>query len=254
MASLPLGLNAYRCAAFALAPLAPLVLRERRRRGKEDPLRLAERLGHAGLARPPGTLVWIHGASVGETLAALPLIEALRASTQCAILVTSGTVSSARLMRERLPAGVIHQFAPVDTPGAVKRFLDHWRPAAALFVDSEIWPNMVLGAHGRGVRLALINGRMSERSFKGWQLAKRSAATLLSRYDLVLAQDRVTAARLTALGARQVRDHRQPQGRRPAAPRRRRKIRRPARGHRRPAGPARRPDPSRRGRDHPAGA
>ncbi len=150
MATLPLGLTAYRCASYALAPVAPMLLRQRMLRGKEDPARMAERVGRTKLARPAGTLLWIHGASVGESLAALPLVDALRDEGR-SILVTSGTVTAAKLLAERLPEGVLHQFAPIDTPSAVARFLDHWKPAIGLFVDSEIWPNMVLGAHARGV-------------------------------------------------------------------------------------------------------
>lgn len=201
MPSLPLGLTAYRCATTLLAPAAPLLLRQRMARGKEDGQRLPERLGRASVARPAGPLIWIHGASVGECLAALPLIEALTRTPGRHVLLTSGTLTSARMMAERLPAGIIHQFAPVDTPGAVRRFLDHWQPTMGLFIDSEIWPNLVIEAHARGVKLALINGRLSARSFKGWQRAKRSAAALLARYDLCLAQDRESAERLRALGA-----------------------------------------------------
>ena len=204
MHSLPLGLHVYRCLTTALGPAAPLLLRQRLQRGKEDPARIGERLGRTSVARPPGQLIWIHGASVGECLAALPLIEALMKAPERTLLVTSGTVTSARLMAERLPPGVIHQYTPLDTPSAVTRFLDHWQPAAALFVDSEIWPNMVTIAHARGIRLVLINGRMSERSFSGWRNAKQSAAALLSRYDLCLAQDRESAERLRSLGASHV--------------------------------------------------
>lgn len=203
MSHLPSGLIAYRAAATLLSPAVPLLLRQRMLRGKEDPARIAERMGRASVPRPDGELIWIHGASVGETVAVLPLIDAL-AKPGRTVLVTSGTVTSARVMAERLPAGVLHQFMPVDTPGAVARFLAHWRPAAGLFVDSEIWPNMILAAHARGVRLALVNGRMTEASFKGWTRAKRSAAALLARYDLCLAQDESTAQRLRTLGAARV--------------------------------------------------
>lgn len=205
MSSLPLGLIAYRCATALLAPAAPLFLRQRMLRGKEDPQRMGERLGHASAARPEGQLVWIHGVSVGECLAALPLIEALMKVPGRTVLMTSGTLTSAQLMAQRLPAGVIHQFSPVDTPYAVARFLDYWRPDAGLFIDSEIWPNIVTQAHARGVRLVLANGRMSARSFAAWRNAKRSAAALLSRYDLCLAQDQETAGRLRALDAKSVR-------------------------------------------------
>jgi 3-deoxy-D-manno-octulosonic-acid transferase len=198
------GLNAYRYATLMLAPAAPLLLRERMLRGKEDPKRISERLGRACIPRPEGTLIWIHGASVGECLAALPLIDALRIQRGRMILITSGTITSAQMMAERLPPGVLHQFAPVDTPGAVRRFLDHWHPDVGLFVDSEIWPNMLRDAHARGVRLALINGRMSARSHKGWMRVRRTAAVLLSCYDACLTQDRETADRLRQLGAQSV--------------------------------------------------
>ena len=200
MTSLPFSLRAYRCATSVLEPVAPLALKSRARRGKENPVRLSERLGHPSRARPEGTLIWVHGASVGESLAVLPLIDALLKAPDRSVLMTSGTVTSAELMTDRLPPRAFHQFSPVDTPSAVARFLDHWRPDAGLFVDSEIWPNTLIAAHERGVPLALINGRMSERSFAGWQKAKRTAASLLSLYDACLVQDAETAQRLKQLG------------------------------------------------------
>lgn len=201
MASLPLSLRAYRCATKVLAPVVPLALERRARRGKESRARLSERLGYASQARPDGTLIWIHGASVGECLSILPLIDLLLAEGDRHILLTSGTVTSAELMAKRLPARAIHQFAPVDTPAAVARFLEHWRPAAGLFVDSEIWPNLLVAAFEKNVKLALVNGRISEKSFAGWRNAKHAAARLFSLFDLSLVQDAQSAARLTALGA-----------------------------------------------------
>jgi 3-deoxy-D-manno-octulosonic-acid transferase len=203
MKSTPL-LFAYRCATAALGPLAPLALSRRAIRGKEDRARMAERLGHASLPRPQGRLVWIHGASVGESIAALPLIDQLLKAENRSVLVTSGTVTSAKLMAERLPPRAIHQFVPIDSPGAVARFMDHWHPDVGLFVDSEIWPNLLMSAHAHGARLALVNGRMSQRSFAGWQRARKTAAAILSLYDVCLAQDDETAQRLRLLGARNV--------------------------------------------------
>jgi len=200
----PFALIAYRCATAALAPIAPFALGRRARVGKEDRARIGERLGRANIPRPPGQLVWIHGASVGECLAALPLIELLLHTENRSVLLTSGTVTSATLMAERLPAQAFHQFLPIDTPAAVARFMDHWRPDAALFVDSEIWPNLLLAAHARGAKLALVNGRMSRRSFLGWQRAPRTAAAVLALYDVCLAQDEDSADRLRQLGARNV--------------------------------------------------
>ncbi|MGD0144239.1 MAG: 3-deoxy-D-manno-octulosonic acid transferase [Rhizomicrobium sp.] len=204
MASTPVTLRAYRAAASALETVAPFALRQRALRGKEDRARMAERLGRTNLSRPDGQLVWIHGASLGECMAVLPLIGKLLETPGRSVLMTSVTVTSAGLMTERLPPGAFHQYAPVDTPASVARFLDHWRPDIGLFVDSEIWPNTLAGAKARGIPLALINGRMSARSFAGWRYAPRTAAAILSLYDLCLAIDDETAERLRILGATQV--------------------------------------------------
>ena len=205
MANTPLGLLAYRFATLALTPAGPLALRSRMKRGKEDATRLGERIGHAGRARPEGALIWIHGASVGECLSVLPLIGELLKVPGRHVLVTSGTVTSAKLMAERLPERAFHQFAPIDTPGSIARFLAHWQPDIGLFVDSEIWPNMLSQARARGTRLAIVNGRMSERSFNGWRHAPKTASAILCLFDLCLAQDSQTAERLKLLGARDVR-------------------------------------------------
>jgi 3-deoxy-D-manno-octulosonic-acid transferase len=205
MGRLPIGYLAYRTITGAVESAVPLLLRRRAGHGKEDETRTNERLGLDLPPRPDGPLVWVHGASVGECIAALPLIEALLTGRDRSVLVTSGTVTSACMMRERLPRGALHQFVPVDTPAATRRFLDHWRPDIGLFVDSDIWPNLVLGAKARGIRLALINARMSERSFAGWRFAPGTAAELLSAFDLCLAQDDQIAERFRRLGARDVR-------------------------------------------------
>ena len=198
--SLPLSL--YRAATGLLEPLAPGILRGRAGRGKEDAARLAERLGHPSLGRPTGPLVWLHGASVGESLSVLPLIERLRAERpDLALLVTSGTVTSASLLAARLPEGVIHQYVPVDTPRAVARFLDHWRPQLGVFIESELWPNLLLGARARGMKLALLSARITEDSAKGWLKVPAAAAALLSAFDLIMPQDGASETRLIELGA-----------------------------------------------------
>ena len=156
----------YRTLIRPLAPLAAVYLARRCRRGKEDPLRVRERRGLAGAARPPGPVVWIHAASVGEATAVLGLIERLLSlRPELAILVTTGTVTSARLLEKRLPAGARHQFVPADLPHWVARFLDHWRPDLALWVELELWPNLILETQARGIPMVLINGRLSARSF-----------------------------------------------------------------------------------------
>ena len=146
--------------------------------------------------------MWLHGVSVGESMSLLPLVAGLRARRpDVAVLVTSGTVTAARLLAERLPAGAIHQFAPIDTPGAVRRFLDHWRPNLGVLVESELWPNLIRGAKARGTRLALVSARMTESSAEGWRRLPRSARSLLEAFDLILPQDEATEARLRGLGA-----------------------------------------------------
>ena len=197
---LPALLRTYRLLAGAAQPLVPLLLGYRLRRNKEDAARLAERRGESIIARPPGSLVWVHGASVGEIISALPLIERLDARG-FAVLVTSGTVTSARVAAQRLPPRAIHQFVPLDTPAFVTRFLDHWRPDLALFMESDLWPNLILSASARGIPLVLVNGRMSERSFRHWQRAPRTIAALLRRFDLCLAQSPADAVRYSELGA-----------------------------------------------------
>jgi len=197
------GLRLYRSLTGLAQALAPALLQARVRAGKEDPARVGERLGHTERERPPGPLVWLHGASVGESLSLLPLIKAIGGRrSDVTVLTTSGTVTAAEMMARRLPPEALHQFNPVDTPAAVSRFLDHWRPDLAVFVESELWPNLIGEAKRRNVRLALLSARLSEQSLKGWAKAPRSAAALLGAFDLVMAQDEAAAGRLAALGAR----------------------------------------------------
>ncbi|HAF81552.1 MAG TPA: 3-deoxy-D-manno-octulosonic acid transferase, partial [Brevundimonas sp.] len=199
----PLPLLAYRLLTRALEPLAPRLLDARAARGKEDPARVDERMGFTRIERPEGDLVWLHGVSVGETLSLLPLVERfVKARPDLTVLVTSGTVTSARILEDRLPKGVIHQYAPVDGPGAVGRFLDHWRPALAVFVESELWPNLLLEAHRRGVKLALVSARITEKTVEGWRRFPASAQAVTHAFDLILPQDAASAERLERMGAR----------------------------------------------------
>ncbi len=199
----PLSLRAYRVATGLASPLAGPLLRARARRGKEDPERLAERLGHASAPRPQGPVAWMHGASVGESISLLPLIEWIAAERpDISLVVTSGTRAAAEVLARRLPAGALHQYAPIDTPHAVGRFLAHWRPGLGVFAESELWPNLILAARAAGARLALVSARMTERSARAWASRPSAARAMLASFDLVLPQDAVTEARLSALGAR----------------------------------------------------
>ncbi|OKH88905.1 3-deoxy-D-manno-octulosonic acid transferase [Thalassospira sp. TSL5-1] len=193
---------AYRAATRILGPIVGLYLHRRKNRGKEDPGRIGERFGHPGHRRPDGPLVWIHGASVGESLSALPVIDRLqRDYPEFAILVTTGTVTSARMMHERLPQNVIHQFIPVDRQVYVARFLHHWRPDVALWLESDLWPNILTRARKAGTKIALLNGRISEGSFKSYRRFPSFIRPVMACFSVVLAQTDTEAARFIELGA-----------------------------------------------------
>lgn len=203
----PIGfrLRLYRGLTRALSPLAPLLLRYRERKGKEDPDRRGERLGEVSVAPPVGRLVWVHAASVGETNAIMPIIHALREHRRsCNILLTTGTVTSAKLAAERLPEGARHQYLPIDTPGAVDRFLKSWRPELAILVESEIWPNLIMSLSDRAIPVVLVNARMSKRSYQRWWKRRNMARQIFSRFSLVLAQNESLTRRFRSLGARTV--------------------------------------------------
>lgn len=195
----------YRCASDAAGPVIAAMLDRRRAKGKEDPDRLDERRGIASVPRPGGPLVWIHAASVGEAVSMLSLADRLARSPGLRLLITTGTVTSARLLAGRMPAGAIHQYVPVDRIGWVRSFLDHWRPDLALWVESELWPNLVRETRRRRIPMLLVNARMSERSFRRWRWAPGLARDLLAGFDLCLAQSETAAGRLAALGAANVR-------------------------------------------------
>jgi 3-deoxy-D-manno-octulosonic-acid transferase len=201
--TLPMTLRFYQRLSVAMVPLAPALIKRRLKQGKEDPARIGERRGLSRDVRPHGALVWIHGASVGEVLAAAGLIEKLRA-LNIRILLTSGTVTSAAIVAKRFPSDIIHQYVPYDSPRYVARFLDHWRPSLALFVESDLWPNLILSSAARRLPMVLINGRMSHRSFPRWRRVTATISALLGRFDVCLAQSDVDAERFTALGSRNV--------------------------------------------------
>ncbi len=201
--SLPMTLRLYRRLSAVAVPLAPALIKRRLKQGKEDPARVGERRGMSAGIRPAGPLIWIHGASVGEVLAAAALIERLRALNM-RILLTSGTVTSAAIVAKRFPADIIHQYVPYDSPRYVARFLDHWQPSLALFIESDLWPNLILASAARRLPMVLINGRMSHRSFPRWRRVAGTISALLGRFDICLAQSDADADRFAALGSRNV--------------------------------------------------
>lgn len=190
----------------ALARVAlPLVKRSEIRKLSDHgtpKARWQEKLGFASVARPDGPVIWFHAASVGESLSVLGLIETMgTALPETHFLLTSGTPTSADLIASRLPLRCQHQFAPLDAPQAVARFLKHWTPDALVFVESELWPNMIQQCVFADIPVALINARMSDKSLAGWKKRPKSATCLLSQFSLIETQTDDLADALCALGA-----------------------------------------------------
>ncbi len=196
----PVWLSLYAGMSTSLRPAVSLLLSRRQKAGKEDPHRISERRGIAGMERPEGPLFWLHAASVGELVSILPIVDAIRAKN-IHVLVTTGTLTSAAVAAKRLPAGAIHQFVPLDIPTYVRRFYRHWQPDMAIFAESEIWPNLMHTALKRRIPLGIVNGDMSERSFRRWQKLRGFIGPLLSRLDFCLTQSEMDAERFQVLGA-----------------------------------------------------
>jgi 3-deoxy-D-manno-octulosonic-acid transferase len=203
-------LGLYAGAASLAAPALRLMLRRRLRAGREIAARLPERWGADPAPRPPGRLLWLHGASVGEALSILPVLPLLTAQApDLSLLLTTGTVTSAALTDRRLiELGLAerarHRFVPLDVPAWIARFLDHWRPDAAGFIEQEVWPNTLSACARRGIPLVLLNARLSARSAARWQRLGSAARTVFGRFERVLAQSAADAERFAALGARRV--------------------------------------------------
>lgn len=199
------ALLAYRLVTAGLSPILPMILARRVRAGKEDASRLNERAARQLQPRPVGRLLWCHGASVGESLMLHGFCERLRElEPDIGVLFTSQTLTAAKLMTARLRPGDLHQFAPLDTPGATRRFLDHWRPDAGVFAESEIWPNLLLGSHKRAIPMALINARSTHKSLKGWERFRSAAKSVFGVFDPIIAADDGTAKGLSSLLDRRV--------------------------------------------------
>ncbi|WP_170340973.1 3-deoxy-D-manno-octulosonic acid transferase [Ruegeria arenilitoris] len=191
------------CALTSIAmPLAWRTVRAKLQTAGVSEVRQRERLGHASQPRPDGRLIWFHAASVGESLSVLSLIKRISERIEDAqFLITSGTPTSAALVEKRLPPRTRHQYPPLDSAGPVARFLDHWRPDAGVFVESEIWPRLIVETAQRGTPLALLNARLSEKSVAGWKKRPDTARFVLSQFRLFLTQNDRTAANLIAMGA-----------------------------------------------------
>jgi 3-deoxy-D-manno-octulosonic-acid transferase len=198
----PFALTFYGWMTGAFAGFLPGILQRRAAKGKEDPARINERLGTAPIARPDGTLVWLHGASVGESLVALSVAEHMRAvCPDLKFLFTSGTKTSADLLAKRLQPDDLHRYVPVDLPKATRAFIAGWRPDLAVFVEGEIWPNLIRATREAGIKTALINARMTRKSVDNWAQRKAASAYLFDGFDLVLPADARTKMGLSRLRA-----------------------------------------------------
>jgi 3-deoxy-D-manno-octulosonic-acid transferase len=196
-------LTLYRYAGAAAFPLMGPYVAWRASKGKEDKGRSKERYGIAGQQRPDGPLIWFHAASVGETIAIVPLVQTIL-SYGVNIVLTTGTVTSAKVVRERLGDSVIHQYVPLDIKPAVSRFLNHWQPDLAIIAESEIWPMTILELGARNIPQVLVNGRMSDKSFASWTKRASLAEALFENFSHVVAQSEIDGERFRTLGARPV--------------------------------------------------
>ncbi|XP_059428139.1 probable 3-deoxy-D-manno-octulosonic acid transferase, mitochondrial isoform X1 [Corylus avellana] len=194
----------YRALSYGVSPALNLHLRYRRLRGHEHPHRWTERLGRASLPRPPGPLLWFHAVSLGEGMSAIPIIkQCIKQSPDLNILMTTTTVSAFEVIDKRLPSGVIYQFAPIDTPTAVGAFLDYWKPNAIVLMESELWPNLIMSASENGVVLALLNARMSTKSFKRFSgpMLLPLISLMLSKFSLIVPLSTMQAVHFQLLQA-----------------------------------------------------
>ena len=192
----------YRLVTIICTPFIIFYLHRRKKIGKEDYKRINERFGLSTISRPPGRLIWLHAASVGEAISALELINKLLTEhLDTRLMMTTGTVSSAKLIRDRLPKGAFHQFIPIDMPNYVRRFMEHWQPNMVLWTESEFWPNIIIETRKRNIPLVLINGRISAKSFARWKWAPGLIKSLLQSFTLCLGQSDTDVHRLNKLGA-----------------------------------------------------
>lgn len=181
--------------------IAPVLLRVRRRKGKEDPLRFREKMARRMQARPKGPIIWFHAASVGESKSVLPLIRAvLDRRPDAHVLITTGTLTSARMLEKELPPRAIHQFAPLDVVPYVRRFLRHWKPDLVLWVESEFWPTTLSEIRMRRIPAILVNARLSEKSFRGWKRRISMSREMMRSFVMGLAPTKEVAANLNILG------------------------------------------------------
>lgn len=185
--------------------ILPIIIIVRLLKGKEDYKRVKEKIGFNSIKRGTGNLVWFHGASVGEMKSIIPLITKLEKQKNIQkILITSNTISSAKIFKNLKLKKTIHQFFPIDTNFITKKFINYWSPSKVFFVDSEIWPNMIINIKKKRIPLILINGRITKKSFRRWNRFKNFSKEIFSNFDLCLTSNKVSKNYLTKLKAKNI--------------------------------------------------
>ena len=200
----------YRFFTYLFYPLAPIYLYLRKIRKKEDPIRYKEKLSKINLERGEGFLIWFHVASIGEAMSIIPLIDAcIKEKRFDRILVTSITLSSGKILEKKFKNNpkINHQFLPLDMISFINKFLEHWNPNISVFIDSEVWPNLILKISEKKIPLLLINARITKKSFDRWKLATNFAKKIFEKFDLCIASNSQTENFLEALGSKNIKNY-----------------------------------------------
>ena len=184
----------------------PIIIIYRIFKKKEDPKRFLEKIGNFNKKNTNDNLIWFHGSSVGEILSIIPLIEKLSKRKNIKkILITTNTLSSAKIIKKLKLKKTFHQFFPLDTEFLVEKFLNHWKPKTVFFIESEIWPNMIIKIKERNIPLILLNARITKKSFKKWSKILSFSKKIFNEFDLCLGQNDKTCNYLKILGAKNIR-------------------------------------------------
>ncbi len=200
----------YKIFTYLFYPFSTIYLYFRILKKKEDPNRYKEKLSKINLNRGEGILVWIHVASVGEAMSVLPLIEeCLKEKKIDKILITTITLSSGKILTERFKENtkVVHQYLPLDISLFTHRFLDHWKPNLSIFIDSEIWPNLISDINKKKIPLVLVNGRITKKSFTRWNFIINFAKKIFGKFDLCIASNKESENFLKVLGANNIKNY-----------------------------------------------
>jgi len=200
----------YRFFTYLFYPFAPIYLYFRKIRKKEDSISYREKLSKIEISREEGFLIWFHVASVGEAMSILPLIESCMEEKKInQILLTSITLSSGKILKKRFNqnAKVIHQFLPLDISVWTSKFLEHWKPNLSIFIDSEIWPNLISQISEKKIPLLLINARITKKSFKRWKLIISFAKKIFEKFDLCIVSNKESENFLKILGAKNIKNY-----------------------------------------------